>query len=68
VVKTYTVPPTTRQTIDVLVEAPELQDEAFGARIEVTNGLTISIERSVYWDANGAFWAAGTNAMATRLP
>lgn len=68
VVKTYIVPPTTRQTIDVAVEAPELQDEMVGARIEVTNGLSISVERSVYWDANGAFWAAGTNAMATRLP
>jgi hypothetical protein len=42
VVKTYVVPATTRQTIDVAAEAPELQDEAFGARIEVTNGLTIS--------------------------
>jgi uncharacterized repeat protein (TIGR01451 family) len=68
VVKTYVVPPTTRRTIDVAAETPELQDEAFGARIEVTNGLTISVERSVYWNANGAFWAAGTNAMATRLP
>jgi uncharacterized repeat protein (TIGR01451 family) len=68
VLKTYVVPPTTRRTIDVAAETPELEDEAFGARIEVTNGLTISVERSVYWDANGAFWAAGTNAMATRLP
>jgi hypothetical protein len=68
VVKTYTVPPTTRYTVDVNVDVPELQDEGFGARIEVTNGLTIGVERSVYWDANGVFWSAGTNAVATRLP
>ena len=60
--KTYTVPPTTRYTIDVKSVVPELQDEAFGARIEVTNGVTISVERSMYWDANGVFWSRGTNA------
>jgi ligand-binding sensor domain-containing protein len=51
-----------------ILDVPELQDEGFGARIEVTNGLTIGVERSVYWDANGVFWSAGTNAVATRLP
>jgi uncharacterized repeat protein (TIGR01451 family) len=68
IVKTYTVPPTTRFTIDVNSEVPELQDEWFGARIEVTNGFTINVERSIYWQANGIFWAAGTNAAGTRLP
>ena len=68
VVKTYTVPPTTRYTIDVNGVVPELQDESFGARIEVTNGFTISVERSMYWDANGVFWTAGTNAVGTKIP
>ena len=62
IVKTYTVPTTTRFTIDVRPMVPELQDESFGAWIEVTNGVTITVERSMYWDANGVFWAAGTNA------
>jgi uncharacterized repeat protein (TIGR01451 family) len=68
IVKTYTVPSTTRYTIDVNGMVPELQNEAFGAAIAVTNGLTISVERSLYWDANAVFWAAGTNAAGTKLP
>ena len=68
VVKTYTVAPTTRYTIDVNSVVPELQDESFGARIEVTNGTTITVERSMYWDSNGVFWTAGTNAVGTTLP
>jgi hypothetical protein len=68
IVKTYTVPATTRFNIDVGTMVPELQNEAFGAFIEVTNGYTITVERSVYWDANGVFWGGGTNAPATRIP
>jgi uncharacterized repeat protein (TIGR01451 family) len=68
IVRTYTVPPTTRYTIDVNAAVPELQDEFFGARIEVTNGFTISVERSMYWDGGGVSWTAGTNAVGTKLP
>jgi hypothetical protein len=68
IVKTYTVPPTTRFNIDVGTMVPELQNESFGAFIEVTNGYTITVERSLYWDANGVFWGGGTNAPATRIP
>ena len=68
VTKTYTVPPTSRFNIDVAGVVPELHDESFGARIEVTNGVAIAVERSLYWDANGIFWAGGTNALATPLP
>jgi autotransporter-associated beta strand protein len=68
VTKTYTVPPTSRFNIDVAGVVPELHDESFGARIEVTNGVPIAVERSLYWDANGIFWAGGTNAVATPLP
>jgi YVTN family beta-propeller protein len=45
---------------------PELADEAFGARIESTHPIVV--EHSVYSDANGVTWAAGSNATATRLP
>jgi uncharacterized repeat protein (TIGR01451 family) len=68
IVKTYTVPTTTRFTIDVRTMVPELQDESFGAFIEVTNGVTIAVERSMYWDANGVSWAGGTNSPGTKLP
>ena len=48
---------------------PELQNEHFAAVIEVLNGQPIAVERAMYNDdAAGTFWAAGTNATATRLP
>jgi hypothetical protein len=68
IVKTYIVPPTSRFNIGVTSFVPELVDESFGALIEVTNGVPIAVERSMYWDANGIFWSGGTNATATRLP
>jgi hypothetical protein len=30
--------------------------------------VPIAVERSLYWDANGVFWAGGSNALATPLP
>jgi autotransporter-associated beta strand protein len=67
IVKTYTVLGASRFNIDVST-VPELHDESFGARIDVTNGVPIAIERSIYWNANGIFWAGGTNALGTPLP
>jgi autotransporter-associated beta strand protein len=68
IVKTYTVPPTSRYNVDVKFVVPELQDASFGARIDVTNNIPIAVERSVYWNANGVSWAGGSNALATPLP
>jgi hypothetical protein len=68
IVKTYTVPPTSRFNVDVKDVVPELRETSFGARIEVTNDVPIAVERSMYWNANGVFWAGGTNALATALP
>ena len=47
---------------------PELVDEHFGALIEVTNDVPIAVKRAMYSNAFGITWAAGTNAVATRLP
>lgn len=66
--KLYDVPATSRFNIDVKTEVPELVDTSFGADIEVMNDVPIAVERSLYWNANGAFWAGGTNALATPLP
>jgi hypothetical protein len=41
-------------------------NEAFGTLIESTQ--PIIVERSLYSNANGVTWAAGTNASATALP
>jgi hypothetical protein len=68
IVRTYEVPATSRFNIDVKTEVPELLDSSFGARIESKNGVPIAVERSMYWNAVGAFWAGGTNALGTPLP
>lgn len=67
-VRTFTVAPTSRFNVGVSGAAPELQDESFNALIEVMNGVGISVERTMHSDALGLTWAAGTNALATRLP
>ena len=68
IVRTYQVNPTSRFNIDVGGRVPELANQSFGALIEVTNGVGIVVERSLYNDALGQVWAAGTNALGTRLP
>jgi hypothetical protein len=67
VTRTYTVPPTSRFNIDSAA-IPELHDESFGAEIQVTNGVPIIVERSMYWDSNGYTFSGGTNATAAKLP
>jgi autotransporter-associated beta strand protein len=67
-VRQYTVPATSRFNIDVNAIVPEMHDESFGTLIEVTNGVQIAAERSMYWDAQGVFWSGGTNATGLRLP
>jgi hypothetical protein len=67
VVRTYQVPAASRFTIDAGTVA-ELQNAAFGAKIEVSNNVAIAVERSMYWNANGVFWAGGSHAPAQRLP
>jgi hypothetical protein len=67
VVKTVTVNPASRLTVRVN-DVTELSNESFGALIEVTDGVGIFVERAMYSDANGVVFAAGTNALATRLP
>jgi hypothetical protein len=73
-VRTYTVPATSRFNIPVnglvreLVPPRGAAATTFGVVVEVTNGVPISVERAMYWNALGAVWAGGTNATATRLP
>jgi hypothetical protein len=70
VMKTFTIAPTSRLNIAVTGEGgsdvPELVNENFGASLVSTQ--PIIVERSLYTDANGVVWAAGTHATGTRLP
>lgn len=64
----HLVPGTSRVNVAVNTEVPALQNEAFAAKVEVSNGVGIVVERSLYWNAGGVVWAGGTNVTATRIP
>lgn len=68
--KTFPLPASSRVNVDVRSEFPQ---QAVNKRFAVTvesvgnNPAQIVVERAMYSDANGVPWAAGTNALATRL-
>ena len=45
-------------------------NKRFGAIVESqgTTPVQLVVERAMYWNARGKSWAAGTNALATKLP
>lgn len=45
-----------------------LANAELSAIAESTNAVPIIVERAMYSDAQGVRWAAGTNALATKLP
>ncbi len=69
--RVYTLPPNSRTNVPVRHDfGAAVQDKRFGAIVEST-GTTpaqIVVERAMYSNAGGVTWAAGTNALATRLP
>jgi hypothetical protein len=65
IVRAYDLTPRSRQTI-AAADDPDLVNQSFG--IDVSSDQPVVVERSMYWNANGQVWAAGTNATATRLP
>ena len=62
--KTVNVGANSRGTINTGT-FPELSNRRFSAFFSSTQPVVM--ERAMYWDAAGQFWAAGTNALATRL-
>jgi hypothetical protein len=48
---------------------PTSANRRYGAVVESLGATPaqIVVERAQYWDANGVSWAAGTNALATKL-
>jgi BarA-like signal transduction histidine kinase len=65
ITRTFTVPANARLSIGVGTgtTVPEIHDERFGASI--TSSVPIVVERAMYWNANGEFWSAGTDATGT---
>ncbi len=52
--------------MNVVPSEDGLVNESFGALIASTEPIVA--ERALYWTTGGVFWAAGTNASATRVP
>ncbi len=67
--KTYLVKAKSRFNIAVASEFMQASNKRFGALVESLGATPpeIVVERAMYWSAPGQFWAAGTNALATRL-
>jgi hypothetical protein len=60
----------TRMNIAPFDDFPDTRGKRFGMVVESLGGAPVQIvvERAMYSNANGVHWAAGTNALATRLP
>jgi hypothetical protein len=65
----FTVGPNLRFNIDVPALFPEMNNKKFGVVIESLGATPaqITAEVSVYLQADGVFWSAGSNAQATRV-
>jgi RHS repeat-associated protein len=68
--KTYAVPPRSRTNVPVGLDFPAAANRRFGAILTSTTGPSparIVVERAMYSNARDVVWAAGSNAVATRL-
>ena len=65
----FTVTARSRFNVDARHEFPETANRRFGAIIESLGATPaqLVVERAMYWDARGKTWAAGTNALGTKL-
>ncbi|MCU0257148.1 MAG: hypothetical protein MUF60_10415 [Vicinamibacterales bacterium] len=63
------IPARSRFNVPVGLDFPAAAGKRFGALVESLGGTPaqIVVERAIYWDALGQFWASGTNALATKL-
>jgi len=68
--KTYTLIPSSRTNVNVAADfGASVVGKRFGAVVQSLGATPaqVVVERAMYWDAGGVTWAAGTNAVATRL-
>jgi type 1 glutamine amidotransferase len=71
--------PNRRFTLDIEGEFPQVAGHRYGVLVEALGSadaggvpttvprMPLVVERAMYHDAGGVFWAAGTNVVATRL-
>jgi len=70
VARTYTLAANSRTNVPIGDDFPASAGKTFGTIVESLGDTParIVVERSMYSDADGVVWAAGTNASGTRLP
>jgi hypothetical protein len=68
-VRTFTVAPQSRFNVWANASFPQAAGRRFGALVESLGATPaqLVVERAMYSDAGGTKWAAGTNALATKL-
>jgi hypothetical protein len=68
--RTFSVLPRSRFNVNVAAEFAQSIGRTFGAVVESLGAAPaqIVVERAMYSNAAGVFWAAGGNALATRIP
>jgi hypothetical protein len=68
--RTFALLPSSRTNVSVSTEFTQAAGRRFGSVIESvgTTPAQIVVERAMYTSPGGVTWAAGTNALATRLP
>ena len=57
-----------RLNVSLRDEFAALDGETVAVTVESLDGAPLVVEKSVYWDANGRHWSAGTNVTAVPLP
>jgi hypothetical protein len=67
--RTYALPARSRTNVPVKYDFTVAEGRRFGAIVESLGEAPVAIvvERAMYSDAEGVHWAAGNNALATRL-
>jgi hypothetical protein len=65
--KNVVIAPNARLTFDVANEMPELQNESFSTFVRSNGGGSFLVERSIYWNAGGVFWAGGTSGSPAHM-
>ncbi len=66
--KQFPLAASSRTNVAVAADFPNSVGKRFGAMIEAASpAAQIAVERAMYSNAGGIVWAAGTNAVATKL-
>ena len=67
--KDIALPANSRTNVAVAAEFEAAAGKVFGAIVESvgTTPARIVVERAVYYNADGVFWSAGTNALGTKI-